>query len=43
VLAADDIVIGLALAQSGPVEGYDDNGTKLRRSSSTTSMPKAAC
>ena len=27
--AADDIVIGLAVAQSGPVAGYDDNGTKM--------------
>jgi branched-chain amino acid transport system substrate-binding protein len=27
-LAADDIVIGFAVAQSGPVAGYDDNGTK---------------
>jgi branched-chain amino acid transport system substrate-binding protein len=27
--AADDIVVGLAVAQSGPVEGYDDNGTKM--------------
>ena len=26
--AADDIVIGFAVAQSGPVAGYDDNGTK---------------
>ena len=26
--AADDIVIGLGVAQSGPVAGYDDNGTK---------------
>ena len=26
--AADDIVIGFAVAQSGSVEGYDDNGTK---------------
>src|SRR5580693_8952966 len=27
--AADDIVVGFAVAQSGPVEGYDDNGTKM--------------
>ena len=27
--AADDIVIGFAVAQSGPVAGYDDNGTKM--------------
>jgi branched-chain amino acid transport system substrate-binding protein len=27
--AADDIVVGLAVAQSGPVEGYDDNGVKM--------------
>jgi branched-chain amino acid transport system substrate-binding protein len=26
--AADDIVIGFAVAQSGPVAAYDDNGTK---------------
>jgi branched-chain amino acid transport system substrate-binding protein len=27
--ADDDIVIGFAVAQSGPVEGYDDNGVKM--------------
>jgi branched-chain amino acid transport system substrate-binding protein len=27
--AADDIVVGFAVAQSGPVAGYDDNGTKI--------------
>jgi branched-chain amino acid transport system substrate-binding protein len=27
--AAEDIVVGFAVAQSGPVEGYDDNGTKM--------------
>jgi branched-chain amino acid transport system substrate-binding protein len=27
--AADDIVVGFAVAQSGPVEGYDDNGVKM--------------
>ena len=27
--AADDIVVGFAVAQSGPVAGYDDNGTKM--------------
>lgn len=27
--AADDIIVGFAVAQSGPVEGYDDNGVKI--------------
>ena len=28
-IAAEDIVVGFAIAQSGPVEGYDDNGAKM--------------
>src|ERR1700751_3766843 len=27
--AANDIVVGFGVAQSGPVAGYDDNGTKM--------------
>jgi hypothetical protein len=40
---SDDIVVGFAVTQSGPVAGYDDNGTKMAQVFIDDINAKGAC